>query len=89
LPFTSPRNTPASHRRILINLCLVPAFLKATGTLLTFPATLRAAPGADLIQQQRLKMETQRIGSKASVKGLAEYFTGTSNIGDKTKAFTQ
>jgi hypothetical protein len=56
---------------------------------LTFPATLRAAPGADLIQQQRLKMETQRIGSKASVKGLAEYFTGTSNIGDKTKAFTQ
>jgi hypothetical protein len=55
-------------------------FVKATGTLLTFPATLRAGPGADLIQQQRLKMEIQRIGSKASIKGPAEYFTDTVRV---------
>jgi hypothetical protein len=55
-------------------------FLKATGALLTFPATLCAAPDANLIQQQRLKMEIQRIGSKASVKGPGEYFTGTVRV---------
>jgi len=55
-------------------------FLKATGTLLMFPATLRAVPDADLIQQQRLKMEIQRIGSKGSLKGPAEYFTGTVRV---------
>jgi hypothetical protein len=58
-------------------------FPKATGTL--FPATLRAATDADLIQQQRLKMEIQRIGSKASVKGPAEYFTGTVRVDPYSK----
>lgn len=55
-------------------------FLKTAGTFLAFPAIVRAETKAPSIQQQNLNMEITRIGSQASVKGSAEYFTGTVRI---------
>jgi quercetin dioxygenase-like cupin family protein len=55
-------------------------FLRTTGTLLAFPAMLRAEADAPLTQQRRPHMKIQRIGSQASVKGSAEYFTGTVRV---------
>jgi quercetin dioxygenase-like cupin family protein len=55
-------------------------YLKATAVLLASAATLRAAPDASSDQQEKSKMEIQRIGSKASVKGPAEYFTGAVRV---------
>jgi quercetin dioxygenase-like cupin family protein len=55
-------------------------FLETAGTVLAFPAILRGQAGAPLAQQQKFNMEIKRIGSEASVKGPAEYFTGTVRI---------
>jgi quercetin dioxygenase-like cupin family protein len=56
------------------------AFLKTTGTVLAFPAILRAQAGVSLTQQHKFNMEIKRIGSQASVKGPADWFTGTVRI---------
>jgi quercetin dioxygenase-like cupin family protein len=55
-------------------------FLKTTGASLALPAIIRAEAGAPSIQQLRLNIEITRVGSQASVKGPAEYFTGTVRI---------
>jgi quercetin dioxygenase-like cupin family protein len=55
-------------------------FLKTTGVVFGFPAILSAQTNAPLAQQQKFKMEIKRIGSEASTKGPAEYFTGTVRI---------
>jgi quercetin dioxygenase-like cupin family protein len=55
-------------------------FLKTTGTWLALPAIVRAEADTPSTQQQRPNMEITRIGSQASVKGPAEYFTGTVRI---------
>jgi len=54
------------------------AFLKTTDTVLAVPAIPCAQAGAPLTQQQ--KMEIKRIGSQTSVKGPADWFTGTVRI---------
>jgi quercetin dioxygenase-like cupin family protein len=56
------------------------AFLKTTGTVLAFPAILRAQTSARLTQQQKFNMEIKRIGSQVSTKGPADWFTGTVRI---------
>ena len=54
-------------------------FLKATGAAaLAFPAILRAQTPAS--QTPKLNMEIKRIGSQPSVKGPADWFTGTVRI---------
>jgi quercetin dioxygenase-like cupin family protein len=55
-------------------------FLKTTGTVLAFPAILRAQAGGPSTQQQKFNMEIKRIGSEPSGKGPVEYFTGTVRI---------
>jgi quercetin dioxygenase-like cupin family protein len=35
---------------------------------------------SDVTQQQKFNMEIKRIGSEPSIKGPAEYFTGTARI---------
>ena len=55
-------------------------FLKATGAAaLTFPAILRAQTTASS-QTRKLDMEIKRIGSQPSIKGPADWFTGTVRI---------
>ena len=63
-------------------LCLFLAapFLKPRELFLALPAIVSAKTEAPSIQQQKLNMEIIRIGSQASVKGSAEYFTGTVRI---------
>ena len=61
-------------------------FLKTTGIVFGFPAILSAQTIAPLAQQQKFKMEIKRIGSEASTKGPAEYFTGTVRIDPLFKA---
>jgi hypothetical protein len=56
------------------------SFLKTTGTVLAFPAILRAQACAPLTQQKKFNMEIKRIGSEPSAKGPVEYFTGTVRI---------
>ena len=55
-------------------------FLKTSGIVFGLPAILSAQTSAPLTQQQKFKMEIKRIGSEASTKGPAEYFTGTVRI---------
>jgi quercetin dioxygenase-like cupin family protein len=55
-------------------------FLKATGAAaLAFPAILRAQTTSSP-QTQKLPMEIKRIGSQPSIKGPADWFTGTVRI---------
>jgi quercetin dioxygenase-like cupin family protein len=61
-------------------------FLKTTGIVFRRPAILRAQTNAHLAQQQQFNMEIKRIGSEASTKGPAEYFTGTVRVDPLFKA---
>jgi anaerobic selenocysteine-containing dehydrogenase len=55
-------------------------FLKAAGAAAAaFPAILHAQTTAS--ETQKVKMQITRIGSQPSVKGPAEWFTGTVRIG--------
>jgi quercetin dioxygenase-like cupin family protein len=56
------------------------SFLKTTGTALAIPAILRAQGAAPSTQSQETKMEIKRVGSQPSVKGPADWFTGTVRI---------
>jgi hypothetical protein len=47
-------------------------FLKAAGALLTLPGSVRALQQAPLVQQEKTKMEIQRVGSKASAPSKAQ-----------------
>lgn len=51
-------------------------FLKTTGAVLATSAILRA----QVIQTQQINMEIKRIGSQPSIKGPADWFTGTVRI---------
>ena len=54
-------------------------FFKATGAAaLAFPAILRAQTTP--AETRKLNMEIKRIGSQPSVKGPADWFTGTVRI---------
>jgi quercetin dioxygenase-like cupin family protein len=55
-------------------------FLKTTGAVLATPAILRAQVDSDSTQTQQINMEIKRIGSQPSVKGPADWFTGTVRI---------
>ena len=55
-------------------------FLKATGTALAIPAILRAQDAATSHQSHETKMEIKRVGSQPSIKGPADWFTGTVRI---------
>jgi quercetin dioxygenase-like cupin family protein len=52
------------------------SFLKTTGAVFVTPAILRAHS----TQTQETKMEIKRVGSQPSVKGPADWFTGTVRI---------
>jgi quercetin dioxygenase-like cupin family protein len=56
------------------------SFLKTTCALLGFPAIARSETDIQPIQQHELNMQIKRIGSQASVKGPADWFTGTVRI---------
>ncbi len=49
-------------------------------TVLTFPAILRAQTTISAIQRKELDMEIKRVGTQASAKGPADWFTGTVRI---------
>jgi quercetin dioxygenase-like cupin family protein len=56
------------------------SFLKTTGVVLATPAILRAQVDAHLTQTQQINMEIKRSGSQPSIKGPADWFTGTVRI---------
>ena len=49
-------------------------------TVLTFPAILRGQTTTSAIQRKELDMEIKRVGTQASTKGPADWFTGTVRI---------
>jgi quercetin dioxygenase-like cupin family protein len=55
-------------------------FLKTTGAALATPAILLAQVEAPSPQTQQVNMEIKRIGSRPSVKGPEDWFTGTVRI---------
>jgi quercetin dioxygenase-like cupin family protein len=55
-------------------------FLKTTGAVLATPAILSAQVDAHLTQTQKINMEIKRVGSQPSVKGPADWFTGTVRV---------
>jgi quercetin dioxygenase-like cupin family protein len=55
-------------------------FLKTTGVSLAIPAILRAQGAATSHQSHETKMEIKRVGSQPSIKGSADWFTGTVRI---------
>src|SRR5207245_4101026 len=59
-------------------------FLKTMGavaaTAFTFPAILRGQTTKSAIQRKELEMEIKRVGTPASSKGRADWFTGTVRI---------
>jgi quercetin dioxygenase-like cupin family protein len=60
-------------------LCLR-SFLITTGTVLAAPAILRAQVYDHSTQTQQINMEIKRVGSQPSIKGPADWFTGTVRI---------
>jgi quercetin dioxygenase-like cupin family protein len=49
-------------------------------TAFTFPAILRGQTTTSAIQRKELDMEIKRVGTQASTKGPADWFTGTVRI---------
>src|SRR5207244_13545542 len=62
------------RRRFLTTMGAVAA------TVLTFPAILRGQTTTSAIQRKELDMEIKRVGTQASAKGPADWFTGTVRI---------
>src|SRR5438132_9805900 len=62
------------RRRFLTTMGAVAA------TVLTFPAILRGQTTTSAIQRKELDMEIKRVGTQASTKGPADWFTGTVRI---------
>src|SRR5438067_3092719 len=62
------------RRRFLTTMGAVAA------TALTFPAILRGQTTTSGIQGKELDMEIKRVGTQASTKGPADWFTGTVRI---------
>src|SRR5947209_20585149 len=62
------------RRRFLTTMGAVAA------TAFTFPAILRGQTTTSAIQRRELDMEIKRVGSQASTKGPADWFTGTVRI---------
>src|SRR6058998_870249 len=62
------------RRRFLTTMGAVAA------TVFTFPAILRGQTTTSAIQRKELDMEIKRVGTQASTKGLADWFTGTVRI---------
>src|SRR5437870_448784 len=62
------------RRRFLATIGAVAA------TVLTFPAILRGETTTSAIQRKELDMEIKRVGTQASSKGPADWFTGTVRI---------
>jgi quercetin dioxygenase-like cupin family protein len=56
------------------------SFLKTTGAVLATPAILSAQVDAHLTQTHQINMEIKRSGSQPSIKGPADWFTGTVRI---------
>src|SRR5882724_7606034 len=52
----------------------------AAATAFSFPAMLRAQVTASTIQRKELDMQIKRVGTQASTKGPADWFTGTVRI---------
>src|SRR5207237_9550288 len=62
------------RRRFLATIGAVAA------TVLTFPAILRGQTTTSAFQRKELEMEIKRVGTQASTKGPADWFTGTVRI---------
>src|SRR5947199_8826654 len=62
------------RRRFLATIGAVAA------TVLTFPAILRGQKTTSATQRKALDMEIKRVGTQASTKGPADWFTGTVRI---------
>src|SRR6266571_995253 len=62
------------RRRFLTTMGAVAA------TVFTFPAILRGQTTTSAIQRKELDMEIKRVGTQASTKGPADWFTGTVRI---------
>src|SRR5438105_12287909 len=52
----------------------------AAATVFSFPAILRGQMTTSTIQRKELDMEIKRVGTQASTKGPADWFTGTVRI---------
>src|SRR5438105_11258194 len=68
------------RRRFLATIGAVAA------TVLTFPAILRGQTTTSAIQRKELDMEIKRVGTQASTKGPADWFTGTVRIDPQFQA---
>jgi quercetin dioxygenase-like cupin family protein len=55
-------------------------FLKGLGVTVAFPAILRAQTAEALARRKEFNMEIKRVGSQASTKGPADWFTGSVRI---------
>jgi hypothetical protein len=56
------------------------SFMTAIGASVAIAATRRSRAAAQLTAREEAKMEITRIGSRPSIKGPADWFTGTARI---------